>query len=140
MDHVFELPLLPPGDPCYAAMGIHKKYWSAGDTQLKALRAEARAKGETFAVVFWDIKSYVSSPVQAAEWEPSRSDRLMLEEGLRAELAWPKLPEHITPELRRHVFTLQERALAKYQARLAYLEQTRTAGKKRPRKAKSGSD
>ena len=110
-DRDFELPPLATGDPRFSLMDIDPRYWSAGPSQLKALRKDARDKGESFGVVYWDLKASYLSTGFGKVWGSIRSAALRLEQAAPAELTRPTLKKHINFELTNHVDGLTKRAI-----------------------------
>lgn len=110
-DRDFELPPLAPGDQRFSLMDIDPRYWSAGPSQLKALRKEARDKGESFGVVYWDLKASYLSTGFGKIWGSVRSEALRLEQAAPTALAHPTLKKHINFGLTNHVDDLTKRAI-----------------------------
>ena len=105
-DRDFELPPLAPGDPRFRLMDIDPQYWSAGPTQLKELRKEARDKGESFGVVYWDLKAVFLTTGFPLSWAAIRSEVMRLEHAAPEALTRPKLKKHINCDLSSHVDSL----------------------------------
>lgn len=130
-DRDFELPPMMPGDPRFVLMGIDAEYWSRGPKQLQALRDEARRAGESFSVVYWDLKaSYLttvsarrgarkdgavdhSAPLQGFSevWAAVRPTALTLEKDAPEAVVRPKTRKHFDV-LSTHVDALVKRAIA----------------------------
>lgn len=128
VDHI----LLDRGAHRSHPVSTDPKYWSEGAVQLKALRRESKAKGETFAFVYWDLKASFLTTGFPKVWSAGRKLALKLEKDTPAAIAYPSLKKHINGELTRHVETLFQKIARAYVVAKARRRAAAVAGASAP--------